>query len=75
VGTDRLTESGYIRAKIAQEKLIRESKIQPVASDDVAAAMANANYALGSPQNGVVEIAGPAQVLSDSGSRSSCSDT
>jgi len=27
VGTDRLTESGYMRAKIAQEKLIRESSI------------------------------------------------
>lgn len=27
VGTDRLTESGYFRAKIAQEKLIRESSI------------------------------------------------
>jgi uncharacterized protein YbjT (DUF2867 family) len=25
VGTDRLAESGYFRAKIAQEKLIRES--------------------------------------------------
>src|SRR5688500_19201096 len=27
VGTDRLSESGYFRGKIAQEKLIRESKI------------------------------------------------
>src|ERR1051326_1578647 len=27
VGTDRLAESGYFRAKIAQEKLIRESAI------------------------------------------------
>ena len=27
VGTDKLTESGYFRAKIVQEKLIRESKI------------------------------------------------
>ncbi|HEX6804734.1 MAG TPA: SDR family oxidoreductase [Terriglobales bacterium] len=27
VGTDRLSESGYFRAKIAQEKLIRESSI------------------------------------------------
>jgi uncharacterized protein YbjT (DUF2867 family) len=27
VGTDRLTESGYFRAKIAQESLIRESPI------------------------------------------------
>ena len=27
VGTDRLLESGYFRAKIAQEKLIKESSI------------------------------------------------
>jgi uncharacterized protein YbjT (DUF2867 family) len=27
VGTDRLSESGYFRAKIAQEKLINESSI------------------------------------------------
>src|SRR5436309_6368398 len=27
VGTDRLSESGYFRAKIAQEKLIKESPI------------------------------------------------
>jgi uncharacterized protein YbjT (DUF2867 family) len=94
VGTDRLAESGYFRAKIAQEKLIRESGIpytivhstqffeflgsiaqaategrqvrlstafvQPIASDDVAAAMADA--ALGQPANGVVEIAGRERV-------------
>ena len=94
VGTDRLAESGYFRAKIAQEKLIRESGIpytivhstqffeflgsiaqaategrqvrlstafvQPIAPDDVAAAMADA--ALGQPANGVVEIAGPERV-------------
>ena len=94
VGTDRLAESGYFRGKIAQEKLIRESKIpysivhstqfyeflgsiaqsgaegstvrlspayvQPIASDDVAAAMADVT--LGAPVNGVVEIAGPERV-------------
>jgi uncharacterized protein YbjT (DUF2867 family) len=94
VGTDRLAESGYFRAKIAQEKLIRESGIpytivhstqfleflggiaqsategqkvrlstafvQPIASDDVATAMAD--YTLGQPVNGVVEIAGPERV-------------
>jgi uncharacterized protein YbjT (DUF2867 family) len=94
VGTDRLAESGYFRAKIAQEKLIRESGIpytivhstqffeflqsiaqaategqqvrlspafvQPIASDDVAAAMADVT--LGQPANGVVEIAGPERV-------------
>src|SRR5215472_18779880 len=27
VGTDRMSESGYMRAKIAQEKLIKESSI------------------------------------------------
>jgi uncharacterized protein YbjT (DUF2867 family) len=91
VGTDRLAESGYFRAKIVQEKLIRESGlpytivhstqffeflggiaasagqgdtitlspalVQPIASDDVAMAMAD--VALGAPVNGIVEIAGP----------------
>jgi uncharacterized protein YbjT (DUF2867 family) len=91
VGTDRLAESGYFRAKIAQEALIRDSGlpytivhstqffefvgaiaasapagdtialspafIQPIASDDVAAAMADVT--LGAPANGIVEIAGP----------------
>jgi len=91
VGTDRLADSGYFRAKIAQEKLIRESGlpytivrstqffeflggiaasaaqgdaialspafVQPISSDDVAIAMADA--ALGPPVNGIVEIAGP----------------
>lgn len=98
VGTDRLAESGYFRGKMAQEKLIRESKIpytivhstqffeflgsiaqsgadgktvhlspafvQPIASDDVADAVTD--YTVGSPRNGVVEIAGPERVrLSD----------
>jgi uncharacterized protein YbjT (DUF2867 family) len=91
VGTERLQESGYFRAKLAQEKLIRESGIpftivhstqfmefvggiaqssmvedkvhlssafvQPIASDDVADAMAE--VALGVPVAGIVEIAGP----------------
>jgi uncharacterized protein YbjT (DUF2867 family) len=91
VGTERLAESGYFRAKIAQEELIRASGlpytivhstqffefvgaiaasapagdtitlspayIQPIASDDVAAAMADVT--LGAPANGIVEIAGP----------------
>lgn len=91
VGTERLQESGYFRAKLAQEKLIRESGIpftivhstqfmefvggiaqssmvgdkvhlssafvQPIASDDVADAMAD--VALGAPAGGIVEIAGP----------------
>jgi len=91
VGTQRLADSGYFRAKIAQEELIRASGlpytivhstqffeflggiaasagqdgtialspafIQPIASDDVAAAMAD--VALGAPANGIVEIAGP----------------
>jgi uncharacterized protein YbjT (DUF2867 family) len=94
VGTDRLAESGYFRAKIAQEKLIRESGIpytivhstqffeflpsiaqaategnqvrlstafvQPIAPDDVAAALADVTVA--QPANGVVEIAGPERV-------------
>jgi uncharacterized protein YbjT (DUF2867 family) len=91
VGTERLTESGYIRAKIAQEKLIEGSSIpysivhatqffefaariadeasdghvvrvpavliQPMAADDVAAAVCN--VALAAPLNGAVEIGGP----------------
>jgi len=97
VGTDRLTESGYFRAKIAQEALIKASSIpysivhatqfyefvkniavaatqgdvvrlapvliQPMASDDVAAAVTN--VALGEPVNGMIEIAGPEQVRLD----------
>jgi len=91
VGTDRLLESGYFRAKMVQEKLIKASGIpytivhstqffeflggiaqsgtdgqtvhlspalvQPIASDDVAAALAD--VALGAPVNGIVEVAGP----------------
>lgn len=94
VGTERLQESGYFRAKLVQEDLIRASGIpytivhstqfmeflsgiaqsgsfgdtvhlspafvQPIASDDVADAMAE--VALGEPQNGIVEIAGPERV-------------
>jgi uncharacterized protein YbjT (DUF2867 family) len=91
VGTERLVESGYFRAKIAQEKLITNAGIpysivhatqffefipgiadaatdrqtvrlapafiQPMAADDVASAVAN--VAIGSPVNGIVEVAGP----------------
>lgn len=91
VGTERLQDSGYFRAKLVQEKLIRASGIaytivhstqfmeflggivqsgtvgdavhlspayvQPIASDDVADAMAD--VALAAPVNGIVEIAGP----------------
>jgi uncharacterized protein YbjT (DUF2867 family) len=97
VGTDRLPDSGYMRAKVAQEKLIKESSIpysivratqffefvnriadsatdgntvrlppvrfQPVAADDVASAVAR--VAMGSPLNGIVEIAGPEQFRFD----------
>src|SRR6266513_3716129 len=91
VGTDRLTESGYFRAKIAQEALIKASSIpysivhatqffefiksiadaatdgntvrlapvlfQPMASDDVATAIART--AVAAPVNGVIEVGGP----------------
>ncbi len=91
VGADRLTDSGYFRAKVAQEKLIKASRIpytilhstqffefldaiiksgtegnvirlspayvQPIASDDVAAALAD--LAVGPPVNGMIEVAGP----------------
>ena len=97
VGTDRLLASGYFRAKMAQEKLIKASQIpytivratqffefaggiaqnaaegttvrlpsalmQPIAADDVAAALAD--IALGEPINGLVEIAGPDQIRQD----------
>src|SRR5262245_47499373 len=93
VGTDRLPDSGYMRAKTAQEKLIKESSLpysivratqffefvksiadsategntvrlppvrfQPIAADDVASAVGR--VAMGSPLNGIVEIAGPEQ--------------
>jgi uncharacterized protein YbjT (DUF2867 family) len=91
VGTERLQESGYFRAKQAQEELIKASgipysivhatqffefmkgiadsategdtvrlapvKIRPIYSDDVAAAVGRT--AVGTPVNGVVEVAGP----------------
>ncbi len=97
VGTERLLTSGYFRAKLAQEKLIKASKVpytivrstqffefvdgiakfaseggtvrlpsammQPIVSDDVAAALADA--ALGEPINGTIEIAGPEQIRQD----------
>jgi uncharacterized protein YbjT (DUF2867 family) len=103
VGTDRLTGSGpgslsgYFRAKMAQENLIKASGLpftivhatqffefakniaqsatdgsairlsavlmQPMVSDDVAAAVAD--VALGEPMNGMVEVAGPDQIRQD----------
>ena len=91
VGTERMAESGYMRAKIAQEKLIENSSIpytivhatqffefavrtadeasdggtvrvppvliQPMAADDVAAAVCDVTLA--APLNIMVEIAGP----------------
>src|SRR3954471_440285 len=103
VGTDRLTGSGagslsgYFRAKLAQENLIKSSGIpftivhatqffefakgiaqsgadastvrlspilmQPIAADDVAAAVAET--ALAEPINGMIEVAGPDQIRQD----------
>jgi uncharacterized protein YbjT (DUF2867 family) len=97
VGTERLSESGYFRAKMAQEKLIKESStpysivhatqffefitsiataatdgntvrlapvlIQPMAAEDVASAVAR--ISVGSPVNGIVEMAGPEQFRLD----------
>jgi uncharacterized protein YbjT (DUF2867 family) len=97
VGTERLLESGYFRAKMAQEELIKASSIpysivhatqffefiegiaaeategntvrlppaliQPMAADDVASAVCR--VALGSPLNGIVEVAGPEQFRLD----------
>jgi uncharacterized protein YbjT (DUF2867 family) len=97
VGADRLPESGYLRAKVAQEQLIKASKVpytilratqffefvggiaqaasdgqtvrlspallQPILSDDVAAALADVT--LGAPVNGMVEVAGPEKIRLD----------
>src|SRR5687768_12663672 len=97
VGTERLAESGYFRAKIAQEQMIKESTIpysivhatqffefirtiaaaatdgntvrlapvmiQPMAAEDVAKAVGR--VAVGSPVNGIVEVAGPEQFRLD----------
>lgn len=97
VGTDRLLASGYFRAKMAQENLIKASKIpytilratqffefvsaiaqaategqivrlspalmQPVASDDVAATLAD--IAVKKPLNGMIELAGPELIRLD----------
>ena len=91
VGTERMADKGYFRAKSVQEKLIEGSSIpysivhatqffefigniaalatdgdtvrlppvrfQPLASEDVARAVAR--VAVGTPVNGIVEVAGP----------------
>jgi uncharacterized protein YbjT (DUF2867 family) len=89
VGADRMNDSGYMRAKVAQEGLIRYGRVpytilratqffeflggiagkgdgevrlstapmQPLAADDVAAALAD--VAEGPPANGTLEVAGP----------------
>lgn len=97
VGTDRLLASGYFRAKMAQENLIKASSIpytivratqffefvggiaqsgtdgqtvrlppammQPIVSDDVAAALAD--VAIAEPLNDTVELAGPEPIRMD----------
>ena len=97
VGTERLQDSGYFRAKLAQERLIKASGIpytivratqffefvggiaqsstvgqtvrlspalvQPISSDDVAAALAD--MTVGAPVNGTVEVAGPERIPLD----------
>ena len=97
VGTGTLPDSGYLRAKAAQEDLIKQSGVpysivhatqffeftraiadastidgklhlapvhyQPIASDDVASAVARA--AVGAPLDGVKEIGGPEKVRMD----------
>jgi len=101
VGTERLLDSGYFRAKMAQETLIKASPIpytvvratqffefvggiaqsategqtvrlppalyQPMASEDVAAAVAEA--AVGKPVNGMIEVAGPEPIGLDESAR------
>jgi uncharacterized protein YbjT (DUF2867 family) len=97
VGTDRLLASGYFRAKLAQENLIKASPIpytivratqffefvggiadfstegqtvrlppalmQPIVSDDVAAALAE--IAQDKPLNGTIDLAGPEPIRMD----------
>ena len=97
VGTERLLQSGYFRAKMAQENLIKASKVpytivratqffefvngiaqsatdgqtvrlppalmQPIVSDDVAAALAD--VAINAPVNGMIELAGPELIRQD----------
>ena len=97
VGTDRLLASGYFRAKMAQENLIKASQLpytivratqffefvgsiaqfategatvrlpsalmQPIVSDDVAAALAD--VAIAEPLNDTVELAGPEPIRMD----------
>jgi len=97
VGADRLPDSGYMRAKVAQEGLIKSCGVpytivratqffdfvntiaqsategqtvrlppalmQPIASDDVAAALAR--VALDGPLNRMVELAGPEPIRQD----------
>lgn len=97
VGTERLSESGYFRAKIAQERLIANGGlpysivhatqffefvksiaaaategntvrlapvlVQPMAADDVARAVGR--VAVGTPIDGIVEVAGPEQFRLD----------
>jgi uncharacterized protein YbjT (DUF2867 family) len=97
VGTERNPDSGYLRAKLAQETLIKAATIpytilqstqffefvgaivqsgvdgdairlspallQPIASDDVAAALAD--IAVATPVNGTIEIGGPEKIPLD----------
>ena len=97
VGTERLLASGYFRAKMAQETLIKASPVpytivratqffefvdgivqsaadgqtvrvspalvQPIVSDDVAAALVQ--VVIGTPLNGMVELAGPEPIRLD----------
>jgi uncharacterized protein YbjT (DUF2867 family) len=97
VGAGRLPDSGYMRAKAAQERLIQTSRIpytivrstqffefidaisrsaadsgvirvspallQPIASDDVAFALAA--VATQEPANGIIELAGPEKIPLD----------
>ncbi|MFJ8938926.1 SDR family oxidoreductase [Streptomyces sp. NPDC102365] len=97
VGSDALPASGYLRAKVAQEELIKgsgmpysivratqffefvkgiaagstegdtvrlpSSLLQPLASDDVVAAVAR--VAVAAPLNGTTEVAGPEELRLD----------
>ena len=97
VGADRVPDSGYMRAKVAQEKAIKAATVpytivratqffefiggiadwstegktvrlppalmQPIAADDVAAALAD--ISVGRPLNETIEVAGPEAIRMD----------
>lgn len=74
VGTERLPDSGYLRAKVAQEELIKKSGIpyslvRATQFFEFVSAIADAatsdGVAVGAPLNGFVEVGGPEEIGMD----------